>query len=255
MKIRVLGSHNLETRSTRHTCFLVNDALAIDAGSLVTALDDTEIAGLRTILLTHHHFDHTRDLPTLGLLRLAAPHAIDVHGLPITLQQVTAHLMDGEVYPDFTKERGGDGPRYRFSAVAPDRELALGRLTVAPVPMPHSVPSVGYVLKVDDDAIAFTGDTGGGLLAMLTSGVTPRVLFVDMTFPNRMLDAGKVSGHLTPRLLHQQLEGALSEGTPVPPIVAVHRGVGFEDELLAELAQVSRDIGVDIEPGYEGMTL
>ena len=39
MRIRVLGAHNMETAQTKHTCFLVDDSLAIDAGSLMTCPD------------------------------------------------------------------------------------------------------------------------------------------------------------------------------------------------------------------------
>ena len=37
VRIRVLGAHNLETESARHTCFLIDGVLAIDAGSLVSS--------------------------------------------------------------------------------------------------------------------------------------------------------------------------------------------------------------------------
>ena len=58
MKTRVLGVHNLETKHTRHTCFLIDGSLALDAGSLASTLSVEELAGIRAVLLTHHHFDH-----------------------------------------------------------------------------------------------------------------------------------------------------------------------------------------------------
>ncbi|MCH7670404.1 MAG: FHIPEP family type III secretion protein [Acidobacteria bacterium] len=34
MQVRVLGAHNLETKETHHTCFLIDGVLAIDAGTV-----------------------------------------------------------------------------------------------------------------------------------------------------------------------------------------------------------------------------
>ena len=70
MQVRVLGAHNLETDSTHHTCFLVDGQLAIDAGSIASTLARDEQLLVRHVLLTHLHFDHTRDIPTLGLQTL-----------------------------------------------------------------------------------------------------------------------------------------------------------------------------------------
>ena len=69
MEIRVLGAHMLESRDTRHTCFLIDNVMALDAGSLASALTVSEQAKVAAVLLTHRHFDHIRDLPTLRRLR------------------------------------------------------------------------------------------------------------------------------------------------------------------------------------------
>ena len=81
MKIRVLGAHNMETAQTKHTCFLIDDSLAIDAGSLMTALTSDENNRLRAILLTHRHFDHVRDLPSLGLQTMDNGVTVDAYAL------------------------------------------------------------------------------------------------------------------------------------------------------------------------------
>ena len=105
MEIRLLGAHNLESRDARHTCFLVDGVLGLDAGSLVSALSSSEQAEVRALLITHRHFDHTRDIPTLGLATLDDPRHIDVYGLTETLDGIHTHLLDGDVYPDKGSER------------------------------------------------------------------------------------------------------------------------------------------------------
>ena len=67
MHVRILGAHNIETASTRLTALLVDGRLALDAGALTSTLTLAEQDEIRAVLLTHHHFDHARDLVTLGM--------------------------------------------------------------------------------------------------------------------------------------------------------------------------------------------
>ena len=67
MEIRFLGVHNLESADTKLVSILVDGILAIDAGSITSTLTFEEQQKLEAILLTHRHFDHIRDLATLGL--------------------------------------------------------------------------------------------------------------------------------------------------------------------------------------------
>ena len=67
MNVRILGARKMEAKGARHACFLIDDCLAVDAGGLTSALALDEQDRLQGVLLTHHHYDHCRDLPTLGL--------------------------------------------------------------------------------------------------------------------------------------------------------------------------------------------
>lgn len=67
MKVQILGAHNAETKEARLVSLLIDDILAIDAGGLTSTLSLAAQQRIRTILITHHHFDHIRDLVTLGM--------------------------------------------------------------------------------------------------------------------------------------------------------------------------------------------
>lgn len=95
MNIRVLGAHNMEVDHARHTCFLLDGVVAIDAGSLMTSLTQEEMDGIQALLLTHRHFDHVRDVPSLGLSTLDNGGTISMYSLPETLDAVRSRLMDG----------------------------------------------------------------------------------------------------------------------------------------------------------------
>ena len=66
MKLKVLGCSGGELPGHRTTCFLVDGALAIDAGALTASLPLEELLGIDDILLTHSHFDHVKDIPLLA---------------------------------------------------------------------------------------------------------------------------------------------------------------------------------------------
>lgn len=209
MRVRVLGAHNLESRTTRHACLLVDGVLGVDAGSLASALSPAEQQAVRAVLLTHRHFDHVRDLPTLGLATLDSQQAIEVFGLDDTLRSVRAHLMDGEVYPDMTQGLNGQPPKYRFNSLNGGQQLTVLGYQVKAVPVTHAVSAVGYIVRDEaGGSMAYTGDTGGDLARFFRDEMAPRVLFVDVTFPNRLEQRAKLTGHLTPGMLqhHHRLD-------------------------------------------------
>ncbi len=103
MEIRILGAHNLETRGTRLASLLIDGVLALDAGGLSSGLTLAEQGGVRSILLTHRHFDHVRDLLTLGLATRDSDTTVDVYGIEDTVHHVRSYLINGKLYPDFTQ--------------------------------------------------------------------------------------------------------------------------------------------------------
>ena len=252
MKIRVLGAHNMETAQTKHTCFLIDDSLAIDAGSLMTALTSDENNRLRAILLTHRHFDHVRDLPSLGLQTMDNGVTVDVYGLPDTLDAVSTRLMDGLLYPNFTVRPTPECPKYRLRPIAPGRVFNACGMEVLPLSVPHGAPAVGFIMRRGSSTAAFTGDTGGGLLPFLAHSPPPQVLFVEVTFSNSGDARARASLHLTPFLLSEELEEARKQGLPLPQVIAAHRDPRHEQAILQELAEVARRLDTTITPAHAG---
>ncbi len=253
MEVRLLGVHNLETRETKHSCFLIDDILAIDAGSLASALRQDELLGLRAVLLTHHHFDHIRDIPTVGLVRREAQETLPIHGLSATLDGLYSHVLDGNVYPDMTQPLSEDKPRFRLQPLVTSKANKVDQYTVRAFPMQHPLPSVGFIITdKDGHSFGFTGDTGGGLEKLLAYQPAPQALLVDMTFPDRMEELARVSGHLTPALLRNELKRALQAGLRIPPLIAVHRNIAVDGELVRELAAIRKDLNIELSLGAEG---
>ena len=251
-----MGAHNLEGQNTRHTCFLIDDVLALDAGSLTSALTPCEQAQVSTVLVSHSHFDHIRDIPTLGLSTLWEPACINIFGLPETLSAIHDNFLNWQIYPDFTESINGAAPKFQFRPVQPMVSFPVLDYQVEPIPVLHPVPCVGYIVKSATGAsVGYTGDTAGCLESFIYSALQPSILFVDVTFPSSLHDLADISGHLTPSCLREELLGVLAQGGTLPRIVAVHISPQHQDEVARELEILSGEIGVQIDLGFEDMRI
>lgn len=257
MEIRLLGAHNLESRGTRHTCLLIDGVLGIDAGSVASALTRDEQRRVAALLLTHRHFDHLRDIPTVGLATLGEPTPVDLYGLPETLSALHAHIFNGDLYPDLTQGLNGGPAKFTLRPIEPSVALTVLGYQVKPVPMRHGeAPSVGYIVRSPSGGcVAYTGDTNGDLLPLLQDPLAPGVLFVDVTFPDRLAWRAEVSAHLTPSSLRDRLLAAREAGARLPRVVPVHVDLETASEVALELAAVGAELGMDLTPGREDTTL
>ena len=102
MEIQILGAHLAEVKGARLTSLLIDGTLVVDAGGLTSALSLPEQKKIETVLLTHHHFDHTRDLVTLAAnAGYYWRSQLVVYALRYTLDIVTTCLLDGKIYANF----------------------------------------------------------------------------------------------------------------------------------------------------------
>ena len=256
MNIRVLGAHNMEVDHARHTCFLLDGVVAIDAGSLMTSLTQEELDGIQALLLTHRHFDHVRDVPSLGLSTLDKGGTISMYSLPETLDAVRSRLMDGVLYPDLTTSLTQDGPKFALQAVTPGQAMSVSGYTVKPIAVPHAAPTVGYIVhQAEGSSFAYCGDTGGGLLPFFHDSFKPDLLFIEITFASRMEDRARLTGHLTPSLLLDELTDAAKRKLPIPKIRIVHRHPDHEAEITEELAGIISKLDMDISFANEDMAV
>jgi cAMP phosphodiesterase len=255
MRIEILGAHNTETDNTRLPCVLVDDVLVLDAGGLTSSLSLKRQQRVEAVLLTHHHFDHVKDLIMLGANDTVPPSTVDIYGLKETLDIVYKYLLDGRMYKDYTTWPNVANPRFRLKPVAPFERLSLAGCTIIPVPVNHSVPAVGFhVISSGGKSIFYTGDTGSGM-ENYWEKINPDVIIVEVTGVNRMENTIEKLRHLTPQLLRQELIKFSDLKGCLPRIVATHIPVAYEDEIRTELAEVAKQLRMVIEMGYEGLII
>ena len=101
MNIHILGAHNCESEGSRFVCLLVDDILAIDAGTLTSKLSFQAQQKLKAILLTHHHYDHIRDVPAIAINHLYHHSTIEVFSTKSVRDSLTTHILNDRLYPNF----------------------------------------------------------------------------------------------------------------------------------------------------------
>jgi ribonuclease BN (tRNA processing enzyme) len=254
MRVRVLGAHNLESARTGFVSLLVDDLLALDAGSLVRGLTLEEQFQLRALLLTHRHFDHIRDVAALGIA-LYPERSMDLYAPEDVLELLQAHMLNNVLYPDFFRRPSADAPTLRPHVVKPDEPFSVAGYQVLPVPGVHGAPVVGYqVTDATGASFFYSGDAGPGSAA-LWDRVGATVLCVDVTLPDRLAERAREAGHLTPRLLELELARYAQSHARMPLVYAVHLYPLMEEEVRSELAGVRERTGHALLVAQEGMEI
>lgn len=206
MQVRILGAHLAEVRGTRLTSLLIDGVLAVDAGGLTSALSLPEQKKVETVLLTHHHFDHTRDLVTLAAnAGYYWQKQLVVHAPQYTLDIVAGGLLDGKLYTNFFEYPSKEKPTVILEAIEPYSRKAIAGYDVLAVPVKHSVPAVGYQITSPNGKNVFcTGDTTAGIEDCWRH-VSPQLLITEVAGPDKYEDWLRKAGHLCPRLLREEL--------------------------------------------------
>lgn len=254
MKIKFLGAHNCESNKVKLITMLIDDVLALDAGSLTSSLSFTAQKKLKAILLTHQHYDHIRDIPVLAMNLFLHETAINVYSILEVCDTLSSHLLNHELYRNFLDWPRGN-PTIRFNLLEPQKAKQISGYSILPVPVGHSVPTVGFqVTSADGKSLFYTGDTGPGL-ASCWQKIAPQLLIIETTAPNKYEEFGRKSKHLTPNLLKQELESFREIKGYLPQIVLVHMNPRQEKEIAAEVAEVASALGHPIILAYEGMQI
>jgi cAMP phosphodiesterase len=223
------------------TSFIVNDCIAVDAGSLGFALTPKQMSGLRDIVITHVHSDHTASLPVFvaeAFVGLEEP--ITIHATGEVVAALRQFVFNDQIWPDFERIAltNGTGPALRFRSLTAGEAVQIRDISITPIPVNHVVPTSGLILRDGGSAIALTSDTYTTDEIWRAAAETPdlRAVFVDVSFPAELEDLAAASKHFTPRSLAVDLKKL---GRTDVEIYAVHIKPSNRETVIDQLARLT----------------
>ena len=238
MKIKVLGAFGSEGLGQRPSAFLVNDRTLVDAGSVTGALTVDEQVEIEHALLSHSHLDHVVGLAFLTdtLASARAPRAVTAMSVEPVIEALRSHAFNNVLWPDFSTIPSPETPVLRFRTLAEETEQRVGELWVTPVPVDHTVATVGFIIHDGEVGFIYSGDTGPtARLWRSARGLRGlKALIIECAFPSRLEGLAAASGHLTPALMRRELDKI----TPDLPIWVFHIKPQFYQETAEELARI-----------------
>lgn len=242
MKLRVLGCSGGIGGSLRTTSFLVDDDILIDAGTGVGNLSLEALAAIDHVFVTHSHMDHIAFIPflvdTVGGMR-SSP--LVVHATQATLDILSKHVFNWQVWPDFREIPSRDRPYLRFEPLHVGQVVRLGGRSFTAVPANHVVPAVGYHVDSGQASLVFTGDTttNDALWPVVDRIENLRYLIIETAFCNRERDLAVASKHLCPSMLADELAKMKAR----PELYVTHLKPGELDLIMSEIEQCAGAFG------------
>jgi len=243
MKINILGSHgsDLLVKDGRrgHSCrsvgLLINDRLLLDAGTAASELTIEQQQSLEHVLISHYHLDHVKELPSLAdnLVTMIQRPLIVASVVPV-LRGLKAHIFNEQIFPNFFRIPCPDDPVLQEYPLEPEKEIWISDLGITPIPVNHSVPTVGFIIRDHRSAFVYSGDTYSTetIWSMAAKLPTLKAAFIETSFPDEMGELARTTNHLTPALLLREFQKI---GNPALPIFAYHIKPPFRERTIEQL--------------------
>ncbi len=214
MKFQLLPStfdENGKAAPRQHlACFVVDDCVAIDAGSLAMATSAAQKKQIRDVVLTHAHLDHVAGLPLFVddlFAMLDAP--VCVHATREVVEILERDVFNWTIYPRFSElENSNNVTVMKYAPFELEKEFSIKHLCFKPYAVNHKVPSVGFVISDRETTIALSGDTAE--MDVFWQGVNAEenlsTLLIECAFPDSLEELARTSHHLTPTRMRKELE-------------------------------------------------
>ena len=239
----------MATLEQRLTCFVIDDCVAVDAGSIAIALNGEQRNTVRDIIVTHPHMDHVASLPIfIDDLYPNLQEPIRIYATEEVIELLERDVFNWNVYPRFSDLKNDYGPVMEYIPIPIGAPFQVAHLNVVAVPVNHIVPTVGLVVSDGQTSVAFSSDTAetDEFWKIVNEMKGLDALLIEASFPDRMAKLAHVSRHFTPASLGQELKKLTHNGMD---IMAVHLKPTYRDEIIAQLSALNIPKLSVMEPG------
>lgn len=239
----------MATLEQRLTCFLIDDCVAVDAGSIAIALTNEQRSTVKDIIVTHPHLDHIASLPIfIDDLYNTLQEPMRVHATEEVIGLLERDVFNWNVYPRFSDLKNDYGPVMEYVPIPIGTPFSVAHLNVVAVPVNHIVPTIGLIVSDGQKSVAFSSDTAETeeFWKIVNEMKELDALLIETSFPDRMAKLAEVSRHFTPASLGQELKKLNHNGMD---IMAVHLKPTYRDEIIEELKALNIPKLSVMEPG------
>lgn len=208
MRVKVLGCSGGIGGILRTTGFLIDEDILLDAGTGVGDLSFEQLCNIGHVFLTHSHLDHIASLPLLlDTVFGMRQKPVIVYATRETWDILKTHVFNWKVWPDFSVIPDEANALLRYQEIRIGETISLGSRRFTALPANHVVPAVGYHLEGKVASMVFTGDTTtcDALWKAVNRIDNLKYLIIETAFSNGELEIAKVSRHLCPSLLIEEL--------------------------------------------------
>ncbi len=215
--------------------FLVNDAVAVDAGCLGLLADLDRQRRVRHVFVTHEHIDHIATLPIfLENVYDPGPDCVELLGRADVLEFLHRDVFNGRVWPDFFALSTGTDRFVVGTSLEPGAPVERAGLVVTPLPVAHAVDTLGLLVDDGRVAVAFPSDTGPMTDLWSTLAACPRLaaVFLECSWPTSMAELAAATGHLCPATF----AAVVSQLGRDVRVIVVHRKARYAAEIARDLA-------------------
>ena len=239
MRLKVLGAYASADATHNLTGYLIDDRLAVDAGTLGSRLTLLQQAKIEIVYVSHVHADHIRDLPNLIQNRYHsdAP-ALEIVASKEVMEMIHNDIFNGKVWPDFEKFPSPltGKPAVRYRVLQNGKRTTVAGFALTAVPVEHTIPTAGVIIESEGQAIVFTGDTGptGAIWRRVNKTASVIAMVTEASLPNDFAEEAKENGHLTPEMFGHELAKVEVDA----PLYASHRKLPYERKIESEIRNI-----------------
>ncbi len=224
------------------SAYLVNESVAVDAGSLGLWGTPADQHRIRYVFLTHAHVDHIATLPLFveNAFRAGTP-CVTIFGSDDVLATLRRHIFNDMAWPDLERISADypDTPLIHFETLEPGRPVEVDGLRITPVPVDHTIPALGLIVEEPGASVVFSADTGPtqALWTAAASAPNLRAVFLEASFPDELAWLADRAKHLTPSLFASEIAKlrALRPDCDAVRFLAIHLKPKYRDRVSEQL--------------------